>query len=673
MQREGHPLSSDVQTLAINTIRTLAMDAVQRANSGHPGLPMGAAPMAWSLWTQYLRHNPRNPGWPNRDRFVLSAGHGSMLLYALLHLTGYDLPLTELMNFRQWGSQTPGHPEHGDTPGVETTTGPLGQGAANAVGMALAEAFLASHFNRAGFPLVDHRTYALVSDGDLQEGVCMEASALAGLWGLGKLVFLYDNNEIQLDGPTNMVWREDVLQRFQAIGWHVIAVADGNDPQQVSAALAEAQQVTDRPTLISARTTIGFGSPNKAGTSSAHGSPLGADEVRLTKQALGWPDEDFYIPGEALEHFREAISRGAQQESDWQALQARWAAAHPDLAGEWEQLQSGALPAGWDNDLPHYAAGTSMATRNANGAALNAIAQHLPTMIGGDADLAGSTKTLITGAANSGANVATARNLRFGVREHAMGAITNGLALHGGITKPYSATFLTFSDYMRPAMRLGALMGVPALYIFTHDSIGLGEDGPTHQPIEHFAALRAIPNLCVLRPADANETVAAWAVAMEQPGPCVLIFTRQDLPAMDFDAATMRANVARGGYINLDCEGTPEVILLATGSELHIARDAWQTLTDEGVRARVVSLPCHELFAAQDDAYREQVLPSAVSARVSVEAGVAQGWYRWLGSNGVAISLERFGASAPFEEVYENLGITAEAVVAAARGLLAHD
>ena len=672
MQREGRPLSSDVQTLAINTIRTLAMDAVQRANSGHPGLPMGAAPMAWALWTQHLRHNPRNPGWPNRDRFVLSAGHGSMLLYALLHLTGYDLPLTELMNFRQWGSQTPGHPEHGDTPGVETTTGPLGQGAANAVGMALAEAFLASHFNRAGFPLVDHRTYALVSDGDLQEGVCMEASALAGLWGLGKLVFLYDSNDIQLDGPTNMVWREDVLQRFQAIGWHVIAVADGNDPQQVSAALAEAQQVTDRPTLISARTTIGFGSPNKAGTSSAHGSPLGADEVRLTKQALGWPDEDFYIPGEALEHFREAISRGAQQESDWQALQARWAAAHPDLAGEWDQLQSGALPAGWDNDLPHYAAGTSMATRNANGEALNAIAQHLPTMIGGDADLAGSTKTLIAGAANSGANVASARNLRFGVREHAMGAITNGLALHGGITKPYSATFLTFSDYMRPAMRLGALMGVPALYIFTHDSIGLGEDGPTHQPVEHFAALRAIPKLCVLRPADANETVAAWAVAMEQPGPCVLIFTRQDLPAMDFDAATLRANVARGGYINLDCEGTPELLLLATGSELHIARDAWQTLTDEGLRARVVSLPCHELFAAQDAAWREQVLPSAVTARVSVEAGVAQSWYRWIGSEGVAISLERFGASAPYETVYEQLGITADAVVAAARGLLAH-
>ncbi|MCY4024172.1 MAG: transketolase [Anaerolineaceae bacterium] len=665
-------MSDDLQTLAINSIRTLAMDAVQRANSGHPGLPMGAAPMAWALWTKVLRHNPRNPHWPNRDRFVLSAGHGSMLLYALLHLTGYDLPLEELMNFRQWGSHTPGHPEYGDTAGVETTTGPLGQGAANAVGMALAEAFLAGHFNRPGQDIVDHRTFALVSDGDLQEGVCMEACALAGLWGLGKLTFLYDSNDIQLDGPTDMVWREDVPARFQAIGWHTLGVEDGNDPAQVSAALAEAQQVTDRPTLISVHTTIGYGSPNKAGSSDAHGSPLGPDEVRLTKQALGWPDEDFYIPGEALEHFREAIPRGAQQESEWRSLFRAWAAEHPAAAAEWEQLQRGELPPGWDADLPHYTDG-KMATRNANGEALNAIAQHVPTMIGGDADLAGSTKTLISGAASSGADVATARNLRFGAREHAMGAIVNGLALHGGITKPYSATFLTFSDYMRAAMRLGALMGVPALYIFTHDSIGLGEDGPTHQPIEHFAALRAIPNLTVLRPADANETVAAWAVAMEQPGPCVLIFTRQDLPVIEQDAAQLRADVGRGGYVLEDCEGTPEVILLATGSEVHIARDAWRTLRDEGVGARLVSMPCHELFAAQDADYREGVLPSSVTARVSVEAGVAQGWYRWIGSGGAAVSLERFGASAPFEEVYEHLGITADAVVAAAKGLLARD
>ena len=671
-QREGLPLSDDLQTLAINTIRTLAMDAVQRANSGHPGLPMGAAPMAWALWTNVLRHNPRNPRWPDRDRFVLSAGHGSMLLYALLHLSGYDLPLEELKNFRQWGSHTPGHPEYGDTAGVETTTGPLGQGAANAVGMALAEAFLAGRFNRPGHEIVDHRTWALVSDGDLQEGVCMEACALAGLWGLGKLTFLYDSNDIQLDGPTDMVWREDVPGRFQAIGWHTLSVGDGNDPAQVSAALAEAQQVTDRPTLIAVHTTIGYGSPNKAGSSDAHGSPLGPDEVRLTKQALGWPDEDFHIPGEALEHFREAIPRGAQQESAWRSRFRAWAAEHPAAAAEWEQLQRGELPPGWDADLPHYTDG-AMATRNANGEALNAIAQHVPTMIGGDADLAGSTKTLISGAASSGADVATARNLRFGVREHAMGAIVNGLALHGGITKPYSATFLTFSDYMRPAMRLGALMGAPALYIFTHDSIGLGEDGPTHQPIEHFAALRAIPNLTVLRPADANETVAAWAVAMEQPGPCVLIFTRQDLPVIDRDAAQLRADVGRGGYVLQDCEGTPEVILLATGSEVHVARDAWRTLTDEGVAARLVSMPCHELFAAQDAAYREQVLPTSVTARVSVEAGVAQGWYRWIGSEGAAISLERFGASAPFAEVYENLGITADAVVAAAKNLLARD
>ncbi|MCY3907609.1 MAG: transketolase [Anaerolineaceae bacterium] len=665
-------MSDDLQTLAINTIRTLAIDAVQRANSGHPGLPMGAAPMAWALWTKALRHNPRNPRWPNRDRFVLSAGHGSMLLYALLHLTGYDLPLEELKNFRQWGSHTPGHPEHGDTAGVETTTGPLGQGAANAVGMALAEAFLAGHFNRPGQDIVDHRTWALVSDGDLQEGVCMEACALAGLWGLGKLTFLYDSNDIQLDGPTDMVWREDVPGRFQAIGWHTLCVEDGNDPARVSAALAEAQQVVDRPTLISVHTTIGYGSPNKAGSSDAHGSPLGPDEVRLTKEALGWPDEDFYIPGEALEHFREAIPRGAQQESEWRSLFRAWAGEHPDLAAEWEQLQRGELPPGWDADLPYYRDG-KMATRNANGEALNAIAQQVPTMIGGDADLAGSTKTLISGAAGSGADVATARNLRFGVREHAMGAIVNGLALHGGITKPYSATFLTFSDYMRAAMRLGALMGVPALYIFTHDSIGLGEDGPTHQPIEHFAALRAIPNLTVLRPADANETVAAWAVAMEQPGPCVLIFTRQDLPVIDQDAAQLRADVGRGGYVLQDCEGTPEVILLATGSEVHIARDAWRALSDEGVETRLVSMPCHELFAAQDAAWRERVLPSTVTARVSVEAGVAQGWHRWIGGGGVAISLERFGASAPFEEVYENLGITADAVVAAAKDLLARD
>ena len=664
-------MSDDLQTLAINTIRTLSMDAVQKANSGHPGLPMGAAPMAYALWTRHLRHNPSNPHWANRDRFILSAGHGSMILYSLLYLTGYDLPLEELQNFRQWGSKTPGHPEYGHTPGVETTTGPLGQGAANAVGMALAEAFLANYFNRDGYNVVDHYTYALVSDGDLQEGISAEASSLAGVWGLGKLIYLYDNNHIQLDGPTDMVWNEDVLARYQAYGWHTIEVEEGNDADMVSAAIAEAKRVTDKPTLISIRTTIGYGSPNKAGKSSAHGSPLGADEVKLTKEALGWPEEDFYIPGEALEHFRQAIDKGEVQENTWQKVFDSWAEAYPELAKEWEQVMRGELPAGWDADLPVYNADDKpVATRNANGKALNAIAKHIPTMIGGDADLAGSTKTLIDDEAFTGLNKPAARNVRFGVREHAMGAIVNGLALHGGIVKPYSATFLTFSDYMRPAMRLGALMDIPTLYIFTHDSIGLGEDGPTHQPIEHFAALRAIPNLTVFRPADANESVAAWQTAMTLHNPATLIFTRQNLPIMDVDIETVRAGVARGGYIVDDSDGTPQVILLATGSEVQIAREAYKTLTAEGIKARVVSLPSWELFDAQDEAYRERVLPASVTARVSIEAGITQGWSKYVGSAGTSIGIDHFGASAPYEVIYEQFGLTAGAVVAAAKNLL---
>ncbi len=663
-------MSTDLQTLAINTIRTLSMDAVQKANSGHPGLPMGAAPMAYALWMRHLRHNPANPQWANRDRFVLSAGHGSMLLYSLLHLTGYDLPLEELQNFRQWGSKTPGHPEYHETPGVETTTGPLGQGAANAVGLALAEAFLANYFNRDGYNVVDHYTYALVSDGDLQEGISAEASALAGLWGLGKLVFLYDDNQIQLDGPTEMVFGEDVRQRYAAYGWHTIEVEAGNDAEMVSAALIEARNVKDRPTLIAIRTTIGYGSPNKAGTSSSHGSPLGADEVKLTKEALDWPQEAFYIPGEVLEHFRESLDKGEVQERTWQQVYDQWAAAYPELAAEWEQVMSGDLPAGWDADLPTFSrADKAVATRNVSGDALNAIAQHLPTMIGGDADLAGSTKTLIKGEPNTGPGNPTARNVRFGVREHAMGAIVNGLALHGGITKPYSATFLTFSDYMRPAMRLGALMNINTLYVFTHDSIGLGEDGPTHQPVEHFAALRAIPNLTVFRPADANETVAAWKTAMETSGPVTLIFTRQNLPVLD-DVEAIHAGVARGGYVLADSEGTPDVILLSSGSEVHIAHDAYQQLTADGIKARVVSLPSWELFDAQADDYKESVLPAAVTARVSIEAGVTQGWHKYVGSNGITIGLDRFGASAPYEVIYEKLGITAAAMVTAAKRLL---
>jgi len=662
-------LTTDLQTMAINTIRTLSIDAVQKANSGHPGLPMGAAPMAYALWTQHMRYNPRDPHWPNRDRFVLSAGHGSMLIYSLLYLTGYDVTLDDLKSFRQWGSSTPGHPEYGETPGVETTTGPLGQGASNAVGMALAEAYLANYFNRPGYNVVDHYTFALVSDGDLMEGVCAEAASLAGHWGLGKLIYLYDSNDITLDGAARMTFTEDVQMRFRAYGWHTLEVADGNDVNAISAAIAQAKAVTDKPTLITVHTIIGYGSPNKAGTSAAHGSPLGKEEVRLTKEALGWPQEDFYVPGEALEHFREAVQRGAQQQADWQTLFAAWRAAYPELAAEWERAWSGGLADGWDADLPTFAPDKQIATRNASGEVLNAIAKHVPTMIGGDADLAGSTKTLIKGAANTGPGHPAARNVRFGVREHAMGAIVNGLALHGGIVKPYTGTFLTFSDYMRPAVRLAALMHLPVVFVFTHDSIGLGEDGPTHQPVEHAAALRAIPGLTVIRPADAVETAAAWHTAMMLPGPVALLFTRQDLPVLA-DADRVRAGAARGGYVLDDCEGTPQVILIASGSEVHIARQAHAVLTAEGISARVVSLPSWELFEAQDAQYKESVLPAGVTARVTIEAGVTQGWEKYAGCRGIALGINRFGASAPYEIIYRELGLTPEAVVQAAKRLV---
>lgn len=662
-------MTTDLQTLAINTIRMLSVDAVQKANSGHPGLPMGAAPMAYALWTHHMRYNPRDPRWPNRDRFVLSAGHGSMLIYGLLYLTGYDVTLDDLKRFRQWGSNTPGHPEYGETPGVETTTGPLGQGAGNAVGMALAEAYLASYFNRPGYNIVDHFTFALVSDGDLMEGVCAEAASLAGHWGLGKLIYLYDCNDITLDGPARMTFTEDVQLRFRAYGWHTLEVADGNDVDAISAAIAQAKATTDRPTLITVHTIIGYGSPNKAGTSAAHGSPLGKDEVRLTKEALGWPQEDFYVPGEALEHFREAVQRGAQAQAEWQALFEAWRAAYPDLAAEWDRAWSGQLADGWDAELPSFASGKPIATRNASGEVLNAIAKHVPTMIGGDADLAGSTKTLIKGAAHTGPGQPAARNVRFGVREHAMGAIANGLALHGGIVKPYTATFLTFSDYMRPAVRLAALMHLPVVFVFTHDSIGLGEDGPTHQPVEHIAALRAMPGLTVIRPADAVETAAAWHTAMTLPGPVALLFTRQDLPVLA-DADRVRMGTARGGYVLDDCEGTPQVILIASGSEVHIAREAYAALTAEGIQARVVSLPSWELFEAQDEPYRESVLPASVTARVTIEAGVTQGWEKYAGCRGITLGLHRFGASAPYEIIYRELGLTPEAVVEAAKRLI---
>lgn len=667
-------LPSDVQTLAINTIRTLSIDAVQKANSGHPGLPMGAAPMAFALWMRHLRHNPRNPKWANRDRFVLSAGHGSMLLYSLLYLTGYDVPLEEIKNFRQWGSITAGHPEYHLTPGVETTTGPLGQGAATAVGMALAEAYLASYFNRPGFNIVDHYTYALVSDGDLMEGVASEAASLAGHWGLGKLTYLYDNNRITLDGSADMTFTEDVCGRFRAYGWHALDIADGNDVEAISNAIIEAKSVAEKPTLISVRTIIGYGSPHKQNTSEAHGSPLGADEIKLVKDFFNWSQEDFYIPGEALELFRQSVDTGAAQEQEWRDTFEAYRREYPELAAEFEQAQAGKLPEGWDADLPVFTPEKKIATRNASGTVLNAIARHIPTMIGGDADLAGSTKTLIKGAENTGPGKPAARNVRFGVREHGMGAIVNGLSLHGGIIKPFSATFFNFSDYMRPAIRIGCLMGINPIYVFTHDSIGLGEDGPTHQPVEHLLAMRAIPDLFVIRPADANETAAAWHVAMQLGKPSALVFTRQDLPVLTGEAIggveAIHSGVARGGYVLADSNGTPEVILIGTGSEVHIAHEAYKTLTAEGVKARLVSLPCWELFEAQDASYREAVLPSGVTARVSIEAGVTLGWERYVGQRGIAIGVDKFGASAPYERIYKEYGLTPEKVVEAARKVM---
>jgi transketolase len=668
--------SPELQQLAINTIRTLSIDAVQKANSGHPGLPMGAAPMAYTLWTRHLRHNPKNPTWANRDRFILSAGHGSMLLYSLLHLTGYDLSLDDIKNFRQWGSKTAGHPEHGHAPGIETTTGPLGQGVANAVGFALAEAYLASVFNREGHAVVDHYTYVLAGDGDLMEGVAIEAIALAGHWGLGKLIMLYDDNQITLDGDTTMTFTENIAQRFQAQGWHTLSVADGNNVNAIDQAIQQAKSVTDKPTMIAIRTIIGYGSPNKAGTSKAHGSPLGADEVKLAKQAYGWnPDEFFVIPGEALEHFREALEHGNTYDTQWQATVSAWRTAYPDLAQLWDSVHSGQLPAGWDADLPVYTDGKMVATRNAGGDALNAIAKHLPTMMGGDADLAGSTKTLIKGAKDTGHLNPAQRNVRFGVREHAMGAIVNGLALHGGILKPYSATFLTFSDYMRPAMRLGALMNIPTVYVFTHDSIGLGEDGPTHQPVEQVMSLRLIPNLYVFRPGDANETVGAWKAIAQLNHPATIILSRQDLPAFGADNAEgIHEGVARGAYILAESDkikkGLPDAIIIATGSELPIAMDAFTLLDESGVKARVVSMPCWELFDEQNEDYKEFVLPSEVPFRVSIEAGVTTGWQKYVGAIGISIGVDQFGASAPYEKIYEEYGLTPKAVADAVANLL---
>ncbi len=656
--------------LCINTLRILSAEGVQKANSGHPGLPMGAASLAYVLWTRFLRHNPADPAWPNRDRFVLSAGHGSMLLYSLLHLTGYDLPLSELQNFRQWGSRTPGHPEAGLTPGVEATTGPLGQGFANGVGMALAERFLAAFFNRPGFDIVDHFTYALVSDGDLMEGISHEAASLAGHLKLGKLIYLYDDNRISIEGSTDLTFSEDRAARFAAYGWHVQEV-DGLDLAALTSAIQAAQANNAQPSLILCRTTIGFGSPNRAGTAGVHGEPLGAEELRKTKENLGWPLEPpFYLPDAARAHFGQAQRSGAAAETAWRQQFADYAQAYPTLAQQWDDAWSGTLPAGWDEGLPVFAASSKgMATRNASGEVINALAARLPMLIGGSADLAPSTKTLIKGGGDFSATQPHGRNVRFGVRELGMGGLLNGLALHGGVL-PYGATFLVFSDYIRPTMRVAALSHLHVIYVFTHDSIGLGEDGPTHQPVEQLAALRVIPGLTVIRPADANETIVAWQMAIQAHGPVALILTRQNVPTLDRATLAPAAGLQRGAYILADAPGgQPQVILLASGSEVSLALEAQQRLAAQGVGVRVVNMGSWEIFARQDEAYRQQVLPPEVTARVGIEAGVTLGWERWLGAHGVMLGIDRFGASAPYERIYHEFGLTADAIVAAAENL----
>ncbi|MDX1612699.1 MAG: transketolase [Candidatus Promineifilaceae bacterium] len=656
--------------LIANTIRGLAMDAVQAAESGHPGMPMGMADVATVLWRKFLKFNPDDPQWSDRDRFVLSAGHGSMLLYSLLHLTGYALSMEEIKNFRQWGSITPGHPESHLTPGVETTTGPLGQGITNAVGMALAERWLAHHFNRPGYDIVDHYTYVIASDGDLMEGVSHEAFALAGHLGLNKLIVFYDDNHITIDGDTALAYSDDVAQRFQAYGWQTQRI-DGHDPEAAEAAIRAAQAETEVPSLIICRTHIGYGSPNKQDTASAHGEPLGEEELRRTKKSLGWPTEpDFYVPTEVRQMMEEAGARGEERQQAWRDCFAQYRESYPELAVQFERFISGKLPEGWDADLPVFEAGQKMATRAASGAILDRLSRNIPELIGGSADLTGSNKTLPEGVDHLTSEDFSGRYIHFGVREHGMGGILTGIAQHGGL-RPYGGTFLVFSDYMRPTLRLAAMMELPIVYVYTHDSIGLGEDGPTHQPIEHLMSLRAIPNLTVFRPADSNETRIGWQMALDnEHGPAALVLTRQKLPTLDRQRYAAAEDAQRGAYVISDADEIA-VILLATGSEVHIALEAQTLLAERGVGARVVSMPSWELFEAQPAAYRAEVLPPEIKARVSMEAGARLGWERYVGPNGTIMGLDRFGASAPYQAIYEHLGLTAEKMAAAALALLA--
>ena len=650
----------ELDQLCINTIRTLAMDAVQQADSGHPGTAMALAPFAYVLWQRHLKYNPANPRWLDRDRFVLSAGHACMLLYSVLYLTGYDLTLDDIKQFRQWNSRTPGHPEPWMTPGVEATTGPLGQGIGNAVGMAIAEARLAALFNKPGHEVIAHHTYFLASDGDLMEGISHEACSLAGHLKLGKLIGFYDDNRITIDGATDLAFSDDTAKRFDAYGWHVQRVGDGNDLDAIDEAIERAKAVTDRPSLVILRTHIGWGSPNKQDTADAHGAPLGVDEVKATKQNLGWPSlEPFYVPEEALEHWRRARPRGERLESEWTARWDAYRSAHPALVAEIERRLAGRLPNGWDAGLPVFGAKDAQATRAASGKVLNAIAPKLPELIGGSADLTGSNNTEIKGAPD--------RNFHFGVREHAMAAALNGIALHGGFI-PFGGTFLIFSDYMRPSIRLAALTHLRPIYVFTHDSIGLGEDGPTHQPIEQLAALRVIPNMTVIRPADPTEVVEAWRAAiLHQQGPVALILTRQKIAVIDRTRYAPAAGLHKGGYILADSED-PDVVLMASGSEVELILGAYDRLKAEGRRPRAVSMPCLEYFAKQHESYRESVLPAGVP-RVAVEAAAPQSWYRWVGDSGVILGIERFGASAPYTRLYQELGLTVDRVVDAARTL----
>ncbi|OLS37569.1 transketolase [Alkalihalophilus pseudofirmus] len=663
-------MSTNVELKAINTIRTLSIDSIEKANSGHPGMPMGAAPMAFSLWTKYMQHNPSNPDWANRDRFVLSAGHGSMLLYSLLHLTGYDVSLEDLQSFRQWGSKTPGHPEFGHTPGVEATTGPLGQGVAMAVGMAMAERHLASTYNRDGYNIVDHYTYSICGDGDLMEGVSAEAASLAGHLKLGRLIVMYDSNDISLDGELNRSFSESVEDRYKAYGWQVIRVEDGNNIDEINRAVKAAKE-DDRPTLIEVKTVIGYGSPNKSGKSASHGAPLGADEVKLTREAYKWEgDGDFHIPEDVKEFYNNVKEQGVKAEESWNELFATYKEAYPELAAQFESAVKGELPEGWDQDAPVYDVGSSVATRASSGEALNAFAKHVPQLIGGSADLASSNKTMMKDLGDFTREDYSGRNVWFGVREFAMGAAVNGMALHGGV-KVFGATFFVFSDYLRPAIRLSALMNLPVIYVFTHDSIAVGEDGPTHEPVEQLAALRAMPGLSVVRPGDSNETVAAWKLALESKDtPTALVLTRQNLPTIEGTKETAYEGVKKGAYIVSRANGDADLLLLASGSEVPLAVEAQAVLEKEGIHASVISMPSWDRFEAQPKEYKDEVISPNVKARLGIEMGASLGWHKYVGDHGDVLAIDQFGASAPGERIMQEYGFTVDNVVAKAKVLL---